>query len=130
MNRVLCINTGGIGDLHGIRARMLASHLEAEVTYVDVDKSQSRRKNARVIWKLLRSHPWDLVYQEATGIAGGLNLIRAAMTWGQRRAIRSAATSATSEDRSSGQASKYMNECSTGNVQASSGGRRTSRAWR
>ncbi|NBB86143.1 MAG: glycosyltransferase [Bacteroidetes bacterium] len=87
MNRVLCINTGGIGDLHGIRARMLASHLEAEVTYVDVDKSQSRRKNARVIWKLLRSHPWDLVYQEATGIAGGLNLIRAAMTWGQRYVV-------------------------------------------
>lgn len=83
MKHVLCINSGGIGDLHGLRARRLARSLEADVTFHDVDKSRSRRHNARTVWQLLTTRRWDLVYQEATGIAGGLPLIRAAATRGQ-----------------------------------------------
>lgn len=83
MNTFLCINAGGIGDLHGLRARHLTEALDADVTLFDVDKSQSRLVNIQSIWSLLRSRRWDLVYQESTGIAGGLPLIAARLAWGQ-----------------------------------------------
>jgi glycosyltransferase involved in cell wall biosynthesis len=79
MSQLLCINTGGIGDLHGLRARRLTKFLDAECTYFDVDESISRRHNAEAIRELIHSADWDLIYQEGTGIAGGLNLIRSSL---------------------------------------------------
>ena len=54
-----------------------------EVSCVDLDK-QDRRGSSRSLANLLASEDWDLVYQESTGIAGGLPLIRAA----QKRKLR------------------------------------------
>ncbi|MBD3882925.1 glycosyltransferase [Phormidium tenue FACHB-886] len=76
--KVLCINTGGKGDLHGLRMRRLARRLHADVTYYDLDRSVSRLTSAKAVWKLINSDRWDLIYQESTGIASGINLIRAA----------------------------------------------------
>jgi hypothetical protein len=84
MNDVLCINAGGIGDLHGLRMRRLTEALDADLTLYDVDKSMSRHEITRAIWSLLRERHWDLVYQESTGIAVGLPLIAARHAWGQR----------------------------------------------
>ena len=89
MPNLLCINTGGIGDLHGTRARRLTDSLEAECTYFDLDKSKSRYTNGKALWHLLKSESWDLVYQEGTGVAGGLTLIRAARAWGQPYVVSS-----------------------------------------
>lgn len=63
--------------------RRLAAKLNAEVTYYDLDRSKSRLAVGRDVWNLLNSSKWDLVYQEGTGIAGGANLIRAALAWKQ-----------------------------------------------
>jgi glycosyltransferase involved in cell wall biosynthesis len=89
MPSLLCINTGGIGDLHGLRMRRLVRDLNADCTFIDVDRSLSRAQNARRIWSVLREGSWDLVYQESTGIAGGLPLIRAARAWGQPYVVSS-----------------------------------------
>ena len=89
MPSLLCINTGGIGDLHGLRARRLTQDLDLERTYHDLDKSKSRYENAKILWRLLKSKSWDLVYQEGTGIAGGLTLIRAARAWNQSYVVSS-----------------------------------------
>ena len=86
---ILCINTGGIGDLHGLRARRLTEHLDADCIYLDVDREMSRWANARVLWQQLQDHPWDLVYQEGTGIAGGLPLILASLRNGQPYVVSS-----------------------------------------
>lgn len=83
MKQILAINTGGIGDLHGLRVRRLTSGLPYDVTIYDVDRAAGRRYNFRKIWSLLKSRQWDLVYQEATGVVAGLNLIRAARSWKQ-----------------------------------------------
>jgi glycosyltransferase involved in cell wall biosynthesis len=83
MKKVLCINTGGKGNLHGLRMLRLSAKLNAEVTYYDLDRSGSRLASSRAVWNLLNSSKWDLVYQEGTGIAGGVNLIRAALAWKQ-----------------------------------------------
>ncbi len=88
--RVLCINTGGPGNLHGLRARRLAGRLQADVTFHDVDKTSGGRGSAsRAVWRLLQSQRWDMVYQEGTGIAAGACLIRAARAWGQRYVVSS-----------------------------------------
>ncbi|WP_218079976.1 glycosyltransferase [Anthocerotibacter panamensis] len=87
MVRILCINAAGKGDLHGIRARLLTQQLKAQITHVDLDRAQSRWQTSKEVWTLLKSQPWDLVYQESSGIASGLNLIRAARSWGQRYVI-------------------------------------------
>lgn len=83
MKTVLCINTGGRGNLHGLRMRRLAAKLNAEVTYYDLDRSVSRLAAGQAVWNLVNSSKWDLIYQEGTGIAGGANLIRAALAWKQ-----------------------------------------------
>jgi len=87
MTRILCIVTGGAGD--GRRARRLLSTLPAEVTYYDVDKSRLRMASFREIKALLEPGRWDLVFQEGTGIVGGLNLIRAGWKWSQPYVISS-----------------------------------------
>jgi hypothetical protein len=43
--------------------------------------------NGRRLWQKLKEQRWDLVYQESTGIAGGLCLIRAARAWRQRYVV-------------------------------------------
>lgn len=83
MKSILAINTGGIGDLHGLRVRRLTEGLPFDVEIYDVDRSRGRRYNFDAIRALLTGKDWDLVYQEATGVVGGLNLIRAAHEWGQ-----------------------------------------------
>ena len=78
MKQLLCINTGGVGDLHGLRMRRLAACIpDADCSFVDLDKSD-RKASAHALTQTLRSRPWDLVYMESTGIAGGVPLIRAA----------------------------------------------------
>jgi hypothetical protein len=89
MKTVLCINTGGKGNLHGLRMRRLASKLDADVIYYDLDKSVSRWQASKDVWNLLKSSKWDLVYQEGTGIAVGANLIRAALSWKQKFVVSS-----------------------------------------
>jgi glycosyltransferase involved in cell wall biosynthesis len=80
--RVLSIVTAG-GGQDVIRARRLACALDADVTYHVVDRAASRRQATGALRSLLRAQPWDLVYQEGSGIVGGINLIRAARSWGQ-----------------------------------------------
>ena len=87
MTRILCIITGGAGD--GRRARRLMSTLPAEITYYDVDKNRPRRESFQELRALLQPGKWDLVFQEGTGIVGGLNLIRAGWRWGQPYVISS-----------------------------------------
>jgi glycosyltransferase involved in cell wall biosynthesis len=87
MAPLLCINTAGHGDLHGVRMRRLTEDLDAECVYHDFNRSLSRWNNARTVWRLLRSRDWGLVYQESTGVAGGLCLIGAARGWGQRYVV-------------------------------------------
>ncbi len=89
MRHVLCVNPRGPGDLHGLRARRLASGLDAEVTFHDMDRSQPYAAAMRHLWSLITSRPWDLIYQEGTGIGSGLPLIRAARTRGQRFIVSS-----------------------------------------
>jgi Glycosyl transferases group 1 len=87
MKKVLCINTGGKGD--GLRMRRLTANLNAEVVYYDLERSRSRIANGKDVWNILNSSTWDLVYQEGTGIAGGANLIRAAIGWKQQFVVSS-----------------------------------------
>lgn len=89
MKQILCINTAGKDRQDALRMRRLASHLNADVTYYDIDRSVSRVTASRSVWRLLKTSKWDLVYQEGTGIAGGANLIRAAWAWKQPYVISS-----------------------------------------
>lgn len=88
MARMLCISTAGSGQ-DPVRVRRLTDDLDLSCTYHDFDRSKSRWANARNLWAKLRSQSWDLVYQEGTGIAGGLPLIRAARAWGQQYVVSS-----------------------------------------
>jgi glycosyltransferase involved in cell wall biosynthesis len=74
-----------------IRAQRLTSGLDAEKTFFEIDRSasSSKREAMRAIRDLIRSQPWDLVYLEGTGIAGGLNVIQAARARGQRYIVSS-----------------------------------------
>lgn len=80
---ILCINTGGVGDLHGLRMRRLAAYLNTPVTFYDLDRN-ARKSAFRDLSALLSAHPWKLIYQESTGIAGGMNLILSHKKKGQR----------------------------------------------
>jgi glycosyltransferase involved in cell wall biosynthesis len=77
--RVLAVVTAG-GGQDVIRARRLSADLDLDSTVYVVDRTSSRRACSAQLWKILTSEHWDLVYQEGTGIVGGLNLIRAAVT--------------------------------------------------
>lgn len=80
---ILCVNTGGIGDLHGLRMRRLAAYINEPVTIYDLDRD-ARKTAFKDLDSLIRSRSWKLIYQESTGIAGGLNLILAARQRGQK----------------------------------------------
>jgi glycosyltransferase involved in cell wall biosynthesis len=85
--QILCINTAGPGGQDSLRIRHLAGLLSgAQPTFYDVDKS-SKRRAAAELWELISSRQWDLVYLENTGIAAGINLIRAARTRRQRYVV-------------------------------------------
>lgn len=87
MSSVLCINAGGIGDLHGLRVRRLTESLDLDLSVFDVDKEQTRLENCRAIWSTLQQWEWDLVYLESTSIAAGIPLIAARIGWGQRYVV-------------------------------------------
>lgn len=72
--RILAVNAGGVGNLHGLRARRLTEELPHDVTVVDLERS-SRKAGLKHMQQLLKDS-WDLVYLESTGIAGGLPLIQ------------------------------------------------------
>lgn len=82
MNKVLCISTAGKGQ-DPLRMRQLTQFINAEVTHYDLDRSLSKLAAARAVWKLVKSQQWNLIYQEGTGLAGGLSLIRAYRDWQQ-----------------------------------------------
>jgi Glycosyltransferase len=73
---ILCINTGGVGDLHGLRMRRLAGYLDRPVVFYDLDRN-AKKQAFRDLREVIRSRRWRLIYQESTGIAGGLNLLLA-----------------------------------------------------
>jgi len=81
--KVLCLNTGGEGSLDSRRSQSLSSKLQAEVTYHDLNRKVSKIAASREIWGVVSGSKWDLIYQEGSGIAGGINLIRAAKSWRQ-----------------------------------------------
>lgn len=81
--RVLCLNTGGEGSLDSRRSKSLGSKLRADVTYYDINRKVGKLAASREIWQVVSSSKWDLIYQEGAGIAGGINLIRAAKSWKQ-----------------------------------------------
>ena len=85
---VLCLSTAGTSSMDGRRMRRLCAGLDAEVVFHEVNRSTSRREAMAVISRLLAERPWDLVYLEGTGVAGGLPLIRAARR-GQRFIVSS-----------------------------------------
>jgi hypothetical protein len=68
--------------------RRLAAYLGEPVTHYDLDKN-ARKTAFRDLSTLIRSRPWRLIYQESTGIAGGLNLIMAARQRGQQYVVSS-----------------------------------------
>ena len=78
MKQILCLITAGQDGQDALRARHLTAGLDGETTFFAVDKELSRRKTSYAVWSLLLSRPWDLVYQEGTGIASGLSLVQAA----------------------------------------------------
>lgn len=89
MNQILCIATAGKGGQDELRVRRLASRLNAELEYCFVDKKTSKLAEAKRIYRLLMSQKWDLVYQEGTGIAGGLPLIIVSFLCGQKFVVSS-----------------------------------------
>lgn len=89
MKHILCINTHGAGGQDEKRVHHLTAGLDAELTFYNVDRSQSYPVALQALWKVVSCRPWDLIYQEGTGIVGGLNLIRAARTRNQKFLISS-----------------------------------------
>jgi len=89
MRKILCVNPRGAGDLHELRAQRLTTGLEADLTFYNVDRAQPYPVAMRALWKVVSSQRWDLIYQEGTGIVGGLNLIRAAVTRKQKFVVSS-----------------------------------------
>ena len=84
--RLLAVNTGGKNSLDYLRIRRLTGQLPEnrwDITYFDLDKSD-KQGQAKALTAVLSSELWDLVYQDGTGIAGGLPLIRAARSRKQR----------------------------------------------
>lgn len=81
MKKILCIGTAGKGGQDERRIYRLTKWLQADIdiTYYFIDRTKSKIESAKDIRRVLQSQPWDLVYQEGTGIASGANLILASM---------------------------------------------------
>ena len=89
MKQILCVNTHGAGGQDERRIRQLTTGLDADLTFYNIDRAQSYPAAVSALWKVVSARRWDLIYQEGTGIAGGLNLIRAARTRGQKFIVSS-----------------------------------------
>ena len=89
MPKILCINPRGAGDLHELRARRLTEGLQAEVVFYNIDRAQSYPAAMRSLWRRINSDQWDLIYQEGTGIAAGLNVIGASLVRKQKFIVSS-----------------------------------------
>lgn len=78
--KILCIGTSGKGSQDERRIYRLTKWLQADIdiTYYFIDRSKSKIESAKDIRRVL-NQPWDLVYQEGTGIASGANLILASL---------------------------------------------------
>lgn len=87
--KILVVNPRGAGDLHELRARRLTAGLNADFTFYNADRAQSYPQAMWALWQVVSSERWDLIYLESTGIVGGLNLIRAAKTRGQKFIVSS-----------------------------------------
>ncbi|MEM8828049.1 MAG: glycosyltransferase [Cyanobacteria bacterium P01_G01_bin.19] len=81
MKKILCIGTAGKGGQDERRIYRLTKWLQADIdiTYYFVDRTKSKLESLKDVRRVLQSQSWDLVYQEGTGIAGGINLILASM---------------------------------------------------
>lgn len=86
---LLCIVTAGQGGQDERRVLRLTKEIGIPVTYHYVDKKASKLSEMLKIRKLLRSKKWDLVYQEGTGIASGINLIIASVLHKQQFVVSS-----------------------------------------
>ncbi len=91
MKKVLCIGTAGKGGQDERRIYRLTKWLRADidVSYYFIDRTLSKLKSAQAVRRVLQSQPWDLVYQEGTGIASGANLILAALRYKQPYVVSS-----------------------------------------
>jgi len=89
LRQILCVNTHGAGGQDERRIKHLTAGLDAALTFYDVNRAHSYPQAIQALWKVVSSQPWDLIYQEGTGIVGGLNLIRAARTRKQKFLISS-----------------------------------------
>ncbi len=87
--KILCVNTHGAGGQDERRIRQLMAGFEADLTVYHLDRRQSYPQAMQALWKVISSQQWDLIYQEGTGIIGGLNLIRAAATRKQKFIVSS-----------------------------------------
>jgi len=87
--QILCINTHGVGGQDELRSQRLTTGLDADLTFYNVDRAQPYPAAIRALWKVVASRHWDLIYQEGTGIVGGLNLIRAAVMRKQKFVVSS-----------------------------------------
>lgn len=89
MKHILCVVTSGEGKQDELRVRRLFSKLYAQVDYCFINKKAQKLSEIRRIYHLLTSQNWDLIYQEGTGIAGGLPLILVALLYKQRFVVSS-----------------------------------------
>lgn len=89
MKSILCINTHGAGGQDERRIQQLTAGLDADLTFYNVDRAQSYSPSIQALWNVVASQHWDLIYQEGTGIIGGLSLIRAAVTRRQKFVVSS-----------------------------------------
>ena len=89
MRQILCVNTHGAGGQDERRIKHLTAGLDAALTFYDVNRAHSYPQAIQALWKVISSQFWDLIYQEGTGIVGGLNMIRAARTRGQKFLVSS-----------------------------------------
>lgn len=80
MINVLCVVTS---KNDSERARQLTMSLDAHLTFCEVDKVAGRWRELNRIWKIIESEKWDLIYLEGTGIVGGINVLRAYLSWKQ-----------------------------------------------
>ena len=86
---MLGVNTAGKNSADALRMRRLAGRLaDWDIAYFDLDKGD-KRGQAGELAALLSSTAWDLIYQEGTGIAGGLPIIRAARSRNLRYIVSS-----------------------------------------
>ncbi|MEM1252667.1 MAG: glycosyltransferase [Cyanobacteria bacterium P01_H01_bin.21] len=90
MKKVLCIATAGKGGQDELRVyRLTRTISDTEFVYHFIDKKRSKITEIKTALSVINSNNWDLVYQEGTGLAGGIPLILAALLRKQKFIISS-----------------------------------------